>query len=66
MASVSETQLGEKSQTEPTSLNNSPIAYGLGSFGLEAVFKVFAGYYVFFYVDMLGLVFPDTACMKSR
>ena len=34
---------------------NSPILYGLGSFGLESAYKVFWGFYVFFYVDGLGL-----------
>jgi len=55
MSSTSETQLGEISLTEPTSLNNSPTAYGLGSFGLESAYKVFVGFYIFFYVDVLGL-----------
>ncbi len=52
MSSVSETQT---SQAEPITLHNSPIAYGLGSFGLESTYKVFWGFYVFYYVDMLGL-----------
>ena len=52
MTSVSETQT---SQAEPITLHNSPIAYGLGSFGLESAYKVFIGFYIFFYVDMLGL-----------
>ena len=52
MSSVSETQT---SQAEPITLHNSPTAYGLGSFGLESTYKVFWGFYVFFYVDMLGL-----------
>jgi GPH family glycoside/pentoside/hexuronide:cation symporter len=56
MSSTSETQLGEISQTEATTLDNSPIAYGLGSFGLESAYKVFIGFYIFYYVDMLGLV----------
>ena len=34
---------------------NSPILYGLGSFGLESAYKVFWGFYVFYYVDVLGL-----------
>jgi len=55
MSSASETQLGEISQAEPISLHNSPIAYGLGSFGLESAYKVFIGFYIFFYVDTLGL-----------
>ena len=52
MASVSETQTD---QAEPITLHNSPIAYGLGSFGLESAYKVFVGFYIFFYVDVLGL-----------
>ena len=55
MPSASETQLGEISQAEPISLHNSPIAYGLGSFGLESAYKVFIGFYIFYYVDVLGL-----------
>ncbi|HEX5942508.1 MAG TPA: MFS transporter, partial [Anaerolineales bacterium] len=34
---------------------NSPIAYGLGSFGLESIYIVFAGFYMFYYIDELGL-----------
>jgi GPH family glycoside/pentoside/hexuronide:cation symporter len=34
---------------------NSPILYGLGSFGLESAYKVFWGFYLFYYVDVLGL-----------
>ena len=45
----------QASQVQPVSGKNSPIAYGLGSFGLEATYKVFVGYYLFFYVDGLGL-----------
>ena len=56
MSSTSETQPSETSQTEAASLDNSPIAYGLGSFGLESAYKVFIGFYIFYYVDVLGLV----------
>lgn len=63
MSSMSETQLDQLNQADPT-LNNSPIAYGLGSFGLEAAFKVFVGYYVFFYVDMLGLAIALAAIIN--
>ncbi len=55
MSSDSETQTSQLSQSEPITLNNSPIAYGLGSFGLESAYKVFIGFYIFFYVDVLGL-----------
>ena len=55
MTSVTDTHTSQLSQTEPAALNNSPIAYGLGSFGLESTYKVFWGFYVFYYVDVLGL-----------
>jgi len=64
VSSASEAQVGKISQPEPATLNNSPIAYGLGSFGLEAAFKVFVGYYVFFYVDMLGLAIALAAIIN--
>src|SRR5512141_227646 len=43
---------------------NSPIAYGLGSFGLESLFKVFAGFYVFYYTDKLGLAITMAAIIN--
>jgi GPH family glycoside/pentoside/hexuronide:cation symporter len=36
-------------------LKNSPIVYGLGTLGLSAVAHAFGGYYMFYYVDVLGL-----------
>jgi hypothetical protein len=51
MSSVSETHPKQISQPELTTLHNSPIFCGLGSFGLEAAFKVFFGFYMFFYVE---------------
>jgi GPH family glycoside/pentoside/hexuronide:cation symporter len=42
-------------QPEPETQNNSPVAYGLGSFGLESLYKVFVGFYMFYYIDELGL-----------
>ena len=41
--------------SEPALLRNSPLLYGVGSFGLESAYKVFWGFYVFYYVDVLGL-----------
>jgi GPH family glycoside/pentoside/hexuronide:cation symporter len=64
MTSVSDTQISQLDQSEPTDLHNSPIAYGLGSFGLEAAFKVFVGFYMFFYVDTLGLVIALAAIIN--
>jgi len=46
---------GQSIQSEASASENSPIAYGLGTFGLEATFKAFWGFYLFFYVDVLGL-----------
>jgi GPH family glycoside/pentoside/hexuronide:cation symporter len=34
---------------------NSPIIYGLGTLGLSAIGHAFGGYYLFYYVDVLGL-----------
>jgi GPH family glycoside/pentoside/hexuronide:cation symporter len=50
-----ELQRGQPDQAAPAARQNSPVAYGLGSFGLESAYKVFWGFYVFFYVDGLGL-----------
>lgn len=55
MTSESETLHSPLSQSEPLARSNSPIAYGLGSFGLESAYKVFWGFYLFYYVDVLGL-----------
>ena len=43
---------------------NSPIVYGVGSFGLESAFKVFTGFYVFYYVDVLGLAVAMAAIIN--
>jgi len=64
MTSVPDTQTSQSDQSEPTALHNSPIAYGMGSFGLEAAFKVFVGFYMFFYVDTLGLVIALAAIIN--
>ena len=65
MTSDSDTQTGQLDQFEPTALNNSPIAYRLGNLGFEAAFKVFVGFYMFFYVDTLGLVIALAALLLS-
>jgi hypothetical protein len=67
MSSESETLHGPLSRPEPLSRKNSPVACGLGPFGLEAVQKVFWGFYLFFYVDVLGLAVTLAArCGSSR
>ena len=55
MISESETLDSSLSRSESLSRTNSPTAYGLGSFGLESAYKVFWGFYTFYYVDVLGL-----------
>ena len=54
MYPTTEPQQGQLHLSQSTA-RNSPIAFGLGSFGLESLFNVFAGFYVFYYTDKLGL-----------
>ena len=49
---------------EPETLKNSPFAYGLGSFGLESLYKVFVGFYMFYYIDELGLAVAMAAIIN--
>ncbi len=46
---------GHFEQSEPVVSKNSPVAYGLGTLGLESAGKAVGAYYLFFYVDVLGL-----------
>jgi len=55
MRSTTEPQQSQLSVSLPIATQNSPIAYGLGSFGLESLYKVFVGFYLFYYIDELGL-----------
>jgi GPH family glycoside/pentoside/hexuronide:cation symporter len=55
MQPITEPQQSQVSLSLPVATQNSPIAYGLGSFGLESVGTVFAGFYMFYYIDELGL-----------
>lgn len=43
---------------------NSPIAYGLGSFGMESLYTVFSGFYMFYYIDELGLAVAMAAIIN--
>jgi glycoside/pentoside/hexuronide:cation symporter, GPH family len=43
---------------------NSPFVFGLGSFGLESAFKVFSGFYIFYYIDELGLAVTMAAVIN--
>lgn len=42
-------------QAGSIALDNSPVVYGLGFFGLSSIGQALAGYFLFFYVDVLGL-----------
>ncbi|MFC2031634.1 MFS transporter [Chloroflexota bacterium] len=66
MATSEATEVGgvQAEQATPLGRQNSPIAYGLGSFGLESTYKVFWGFYVFFYVDGLGLAVALAAAIN--
>jgi len=55
MIPTSEPQQSQLSVSQAVAVQNSPIAYGLGSFGLESLGTVFAGFYMFYYIDELGL-----------
>ena len=57
-------QLSQLSVSQPTANQNSPIAYGLGSFGLESLYTVFAGFYMFYYIDELGLAVAMAAIIN--
>jgi GPH family glycoside/pentoside/hexuronide:cation symporter len=64
MDATSEAQQRQLSVSQSIAAPNSPIAYGLGSFGLESLFKVFAGFYVFYYTDKLGLAVTMAALIN--
>ena len=64
MHATTESQQDALKLSQSTAIQNSPIAYGLGSFGLEALFNVFAGFYVFYYTDKLGLAVTMVAIIN--
>jgi GPH family glycoside/pentoside/hexuronide:cation symporter len=64
MDATSESQQGQFGLSKRTATHNSPIAYGLGSLGLESLFQVFAGFYVFYYTDKLGLAITLAALIN--
>ena len=59
-----ETHQGQTENIENRATQNSPILFGLGAFGLETAFKVFAGFYMFYYVDELGLAVAMVAIIN--
>ena len=56
--------MSSATEPQPVTTKNSPIAYGLGSFGLESLYKVFVGFYMFYYIDELGLAVAMAAIIN--
>jgi GPH family glycoside/pentoside/hexuronide:cation symporter len=51
-------------QPGSASRDNSPVVYGLGWFGLASTTQALAGYFLFFYVDVLGLAVASAALIN--
>jgi GPH family glycoside/pentoside/hexuronide:cation symporter len=64
MYPTTEPQQGQLNLSQSAVTQNSPLAFGLGSFGLESLFQVFAGFYVFYYTDKLGLAVTMAAIIN--
>ena len=64
MFHTTEPQQSQLSESQPIATQNSPIAYGLGSFGLESLYTVFVGFYMFYYIDELGLAVAMAAIIN--
>jgi len=64
MHTTTESQHNALKLSQSTATQNSPIAYGLGSFGLESLFNVFAAYHIFYYTDQLGLAVTMVALIN--
>jgi GPH family glycoside/pentoside/hexuronide:cation symporter len=64
MHPTTELPQSQSSVSQPIATQNSPIAYGLGAFGLETLYKVFAGFYMFYYIDHLGLAVTMAAIIN--
>jgi GPH family glycoside/pentoside/hexuronide:cation symporter len=60
-----EPQQTQLSMSQPIAPRNSPIAYGLGSFGLESLATVFTGFGMYYYIDRLGLAVAMAAIINS-
>ncbi len=61
---TSKPQLNQLGISIPIASVNSPLSYGLGSFGLESLYKVFIGFYMFYYIDQLGLAVAMAAIIN--
>jgi GPH family glycoside/pentoside/hexuronide:cation symporter len=64
MSPEMETQKVPLNQPKSEIRKNSPILYGLGSFGIESTYKVFVGFYMFYYIDVLGLAIALAAIIN--
>jgi len=56
---------GQLDQPGSVARDNSPAVYGLGFFGLTSTWQALAGYFLFFYVDVLGLAVALAALVKA-
>jgi glycoside/pentoside/hexuronide:cation symporter, GPH family len=64
MLPTTEPQQSQLSESQSITIQNSPLSYGLGSFGLESLYTVFAGFYMFYYIDELGLAVAMVAIIN--
>jgi len=64
MLDTTESPPSPLSLSQPIETQNSPLAYGLGAFGLESLYKVFVGFYMFYYIDELGLAIAMAAIIN--
>jgi GPH family glycoside/pentoside/hexuronide:cation symporter len=64
MHATTESQQDALKLSQSTGIQNSPLAYGLGSFGMESLYMVFAGFYMFYYIDELGLAVSMAAIIN--
>ncbi len=55
MPTASEPLTTTSSQPDTITNRNSPIVYGIGTMALMIMTQAFSGYYMFYYVDVLGL-----------
>lgn len=55
MLPTPESQHSQLNESGAVATQNSPISYGLGAFGLESLHTVFAAFFMFYYIDELGL-----------
>jgi len=65
MSPITETQQDHISKLNSNPTQNSPIVCGKGLFGLSSLSKVFAVFYMFYYVDVLGLAVTLAAIIND-